>query len=261
MKKSKYYKSGQIVRVAVVEDHTVVRQALVMLLKKEPQIVVAFQAENGKDFFEKIANHQIDIVLLDLDMPVMDGKETLQILRKDYPDVKAIMLSMHDDLWMISELITLGAKSYLKKNCSFDELIDALFDVKFKGNYSNDLVSQALFSRFENQNTREGSLIKFKLNQREINILTMICDGKTSYQMSEKLNLSRKSIDAIRSNLSKRIGANNPAEFVRKSILLGLYIIRTDEQIEQEESLEKHRKMERKNSRLIDLTNNSENKK
>ncbi len=249
MKRSKFYKTDQIIRVAVVEDHTVVRQALVMLLKKEPQIVVAFQAENGKDFFEKMFNNQVDVVLLDLDMPVMDGKETLLKLRTEYPEVKAIMLSMHDDLWMVSELISLGAKSFLKKNCSFDEMVDALFDVKFMGNHTNELVSQAFFSKFERENLEDESLVKYQLSQRELIVLKMICDGKTSDQISERLNLSKKSIDAIRSEISKRIGATNPAEFVRKSILLGLYKIRTDEQIEQEELLEQKQKIERKSSR------------
>lgn len=249
MKKSKYYKLDQIVRVAVVEDHTVVRQALVMLLKKEPQIVVAFQAENGQDFFDKMVDQQVDVVLLDLDMPVMDGKETLLRLRSEYPEVKAIMLSMHDDLWMVSELIGLGARSFLKKNCSFDEMVDALFDVKFKGNHSNELVSQAFFSKFEKENLKEESLIKYQFSARELLVLKMICDGKTSDQISERMNLLKKSIDAIRSEISKRIGATNPAEFVRKSILLGLYKIRTDEQIEQEELFEQKQKIERKSSR------------
>jgi DNA-binding NarL/FixJ family response regulator len=253
MKRSKFYKTDQIIRVAVVEDHTVVRQALVMLLKKEPQIVVAFQAENGKDFFEKMINNQVDVVLLDLDMPIMDGKETLLKLRKEYPEVKAIMLSMHDDLWMVSELISLGAKSFLKKNCSFDEMVDALFDVKFMGNHTNELVSQAFFSKFERENLEDESLVKYQLSQRELIVLKMICDGKTSDQISERLNLSKKSIDAIRSEISKRIGATNPAEFVRKSILLGLYKIRTDEQIAEEELNAQAQKIERKSLR------NSEN--
>jgi DNA-binding NarL/FixJ family response regulator len=221
-----------------------------MLLKKEPQIVVAFQAENGRDFFEKMGNHVIDVVLLDLDMPVMDGKETLQLLKKEYPEVKAIMLSMHDDFWMVSELISLGAKSFLKKNCSFDEMVDALFDVKFKGIHTNELVEQALFSNIEKQNLNSESSIQNQLSSRDLIVLKLICDGKTSDQISERMSLSKKSIDAIRLEISKRIGANNPAEFVRKSILLGLYSIRTDEQIEREELLEKQQKIERKKSRL-----------
>ena len=149
MGKSAYRRSENIVRVAVVEDHTVVRQSLVFMLKKEKQVVVAFQAANGQEFLQKLPQHEIDIVLLDLDMPVMDGRETLKLMRQNHPETKAIILSMHEDPWIVSELLHEGARSYLKKDCSFDEMMDALFDVKFKGNHTNELVEAALFGHID----------------------------------------------------------------------------------------------------------------
>ncbi len=250
MRKSKYRKPDHIVRVAIVEDHTVVKQALVLLLKKEPNVVVVFHAENGEEFLTKLPNHEIDIVLLDLDMPVMDGRETLKVLRTDYPQIKAIMLSMHEDPWIVSELIREGARSYLKKNCSFDEMINALFDVKFKGSHTTEVVEEALFSEHEFRIKNEENIIRLKLSARNMLILKMICDGKTSEQIANKMNLSKKSIDAIRAELLKRIGAKNPIELVRKSILLGLYKARTDTQILEEELLEKLERNERKYSNL-----------
>jgi DNA-binding NarL/FixJ family response regulator len=238
------------VRVAIVEDHTVVKQALVLLLKKEPNVVVVFHDENGEEFLTKLPNHEIDIVLLDLDMPVMDGRETLKVLRTDYPQIKAIMLSMHEDPWIVSELIREGARSYLKKNCSFDEMINALFDVKFKGSHTTEVVEEALFSEHEFRIKNEENIIRLKLSARNMLILKMICDGKTSEQIANKMNLSKKSIDAIRAELLKRIGAKNPIELVRKSILLGLYKARTDTQILEEELLEKLERNERKYSNL-----------
>ena len=114
MKKSAFRLPNHSVRVAVVEDHTVVRQALVFMLKKEPQVIVAFHAENGREFLDQLPIHEVDVVLLDLDLRVMDGRETLKHLQKDFPHVKAIMLSMHEDPWIVSELIHEGAKSFLK---------------------------------------------------------------------------------------------------------------------------------------------------
>ena len=232
-----------------MEDHTVVRQALVLMLKKEPQVIVAFHAENGKEFLDQLPNHEVDVVLLDLDLPVMDGRETLQRLQLDFPQVKAIMLSMHEDPWIVSELINEGAKSFLKKNCSFDELIDALFDVKFKGSHSTELVEQALFSKNEERLRGESNILRYELNSREQLVLKQICDGKTSEQIADRMNLSKKSIDAIRSDLLKRIGAKNPTELLRKSILLGLYKARTDEQIREEERQIELEKSERKRLR------------
>lgn len=252
MKKSSYRKQNHIVRVAVVEDHTLVRQTLVYTLKKEPQVVVAFHAANGLDFIELLPKHEIDVVLLDLDMPVMDGRETLKLLRRDYPEVKVIMLSMHEDPWIVHELLNEGAKSYLKKDCSFDEMIDALFDVKFKGNHSNALVEKAMFGKIEKSINYSENSLRFKLSSRHLFVLKMICDGKTSELIAERLHLSKKSIDAIRADLLKSIGAKNPTELLRKSILLGLYKARTDEQINEEEKNHEQEKIERKQKKSDD---------
>jgi DNA-binding NarL/FixJ family response regulator len=246
MNRSKYRKADHIVRVAVVEDHTVVKQALVLLLKKEPQVVVVFHAENGHEFLTKLPNYEIDVVLLDLDMPVLGGRETLKVLRSDFPDVKAIMLSMHEDPYIVAEVIREGARSFLKKNCSFDEMLDALFNVKFKGNHTNEAVEQALFAEYEFRINGQENVQRLELSSRNQLILKLICDGKTSDQIANKMNLSKKSIDAIRSDLLKRIGAKNPIELVRKSILLGLYKPRTDNQIFEEEQKEAFQINERK---------------
>lgn len=250
MKKTNYRKIGQTIRVAIVEDHTVVRQGLVLLLKREPQVVVSFHAENGFDFFQKLEGRLIDIVLLDLDMPVMNGVETLRKLRRDFPDIQVIMLSMHQDPLIVAELIKEGAKSFLKKNCLFDELMDALFEVKFRGKHINALVESALFLGHSDLTVYHDKLVQFNLNARELVILKMICDGKTSDFIANKLNLSKKSIDGIRSELLKKCGAKNPTELLRKSILNGLYIARTDDQIQEEERLEENQKLERKKNRF-----------
>lgn len=246
MKDSNFRKPENVVRVAVVEDHLIVRQALVMMLKKEPQVTVVFHAENGKEFLEQLPNHEIDVVLLDLDLPIMDGRETLAVLQRDFPEVKTIILSMHEDPWMVSELINEGAKSFLKKNCSFDELVDALFNVKFKGNHTTEIVEQAMFANYEEKQRYTSSVQQFNLTSRDQLILKQICDGKTSQQIADRVNLSKKSIDATRSDLLKQIGAKNPTEFVRKCILLGLYKVRTDDQINFEEQLNEILKSQRK---------------
>jgi DNA-binding NarL/FixJ family response regulator len=133
-------------------------------------------------------------------------------------------------------------------------MIDALFNVKFKGNHATEVVEQALFSEHEFRIKNEESVIRLKLTARNQLILKLICDGKTSEQIARKMNLSKKSIDAIRSDLLKRIGAKNPIELVRKSILLGLYKARTDAQIEEEENSEILEKSERKHSRRNDFS-------
>ncbi len=246
MKNSSYRNPENVIRVAVVEDHLLVRQGLVMMLKKEPQVEVVMQAENGREFLEHLPKHTIDVVLLDLDLPIMDGRDTLLVLQKDFPEVKTIMLSMHEDPWIVSELIKEGAKSFLKKNCSFDDLVDALFDVKFTGSHTTEIMEQAMAVNLEANTRNETSVPALHLSARDQLILKQICDGKTSQQIADQVNLSKKSIDAIRSDLLKQVGAKNPTEFLRKCILLGLYKVRTDEQITNEEELNEILKSQRK---------------
>jgi DNA-binding NarL/FixJ family response regulator len=253
MKKSVYRKQSGILRVAVVEDHQLVRHSLVVTLKKEPQVVVACQASNGQEFLDQLADHAVDVVLLDLDMPVLNGLETLKLLRKNHPSVQVILLSMHEDPWIVSELLREGARSFLKKDCSFDELMDALFDVHYKGFHSNELVSSSFFAEVDQAHQRQQSILKFELNERELAVLKLICDGKTSDEIAQRIHVSKKTIDAIRSHLLKRIGAQNATELARKSTLLGLYTARTDAQIQAEEQLEDQERTNRKRARMTDF--------
>jgi DNA-binding NarL/FixJ family response regulator len=236
MSKLKNSRPNEHIRVAVIEDHAIVRQSIVVALKKEPNIVVPLQAANGRELLEKLPGEVIDIVLLDLDMPVMNGKETLRVLQKDFPSIKVIMLSMHEDPWIVSELLNEGVSSYLKKGSSFDEMIDALFNVKYRGKHVTDIIEDSVFSEKEFEIKRRVNTIHLDLTSRQLLILKMICDGKKSEEIADRMMLSKKSIDAARAELMKRIGAKNPADLVRKSILLGLYKPRTDEQILNEDA-------------------------
>jgi DNA-binding NarL/FixJ family response regulator len=173
----------------------------------------------------------------------------LKILRRDFQEVKAIMLSMHEDPWIVSELIHEGARSYLKKDCSYDEMVDALFNVKYKGTHSNELVESALFGKIDQELKYHDNTLRFHFDEREITVLKLICDGKTSEDVAERINLSKKSVDAIRSDLLKRIGAKTTYELIRKSILLGLYKARTDQEIDEEEQLFSFNKYSRKQER------------
>ena len=216
-------KPNSSIRIAVVEDHALMRELLVNGLKKEPNIVVSFHAANGKEFFEKLANKEIEIAIVDLEMPEMDGKEVLEILQRQHPDIKVIILSMHTNIWMVAELIQMGAKSYMKKNCTFEELVDALYNVKFKGYHTSDIVGEAMFLQADNKAKKEAMMINFNFSERDLLVIRLICSGSKSTEIAERLHLTRKSIDGIRARLFKALNAKTPADFARKSIENGLY--------------------------------------
>ena len=242
------------IRIAVVEDHTIVREALANMLAKNKRFEIIIEAENGQDFLDQLAQKEVDVVLLDYEMPLLDGRSTLAILQKDYPAVKPIMLSMFEDPWIIASLMSEGAKSYLKKNCTYNELINAIIDVFENDTHYNELVTSSLIQTNIASKYNKETIHKYEMISRDEIILTLICDGKTSIEIADLLYLSKKSIDSIRTDLLKRFGATNSANLVTKSMLLGLYKPRSEEEIKAFEMALKANRLDfnKKNSKKKD---------
>jgi DNA-binding NarL/FixJ family response regulator len=222
-KKQRGEKGGPKIRVAIVDDHTLVREGLTAALKSEEGISVAFDTQNGIEFFEKLKSKTIDIALVDLDMPEMNGKEVLAKLTMQDPDIGVIIFSMHTNVHIVAELIQMGAKSYLKKDCKVEELVDAIYNVKHKGYHASNIVSEAMFIQAEKNNQKEKAMINFNFSDREMLVIKLICSGSTSEEIASRLILTKKSIDAIRSKLFKALNAKTPADFARICIEKGLF--------------------------------------
>lgn len=216
-------KGGLKIRIGIADDHTLVREGLEAALKNEEGISVVFDAENGVEFLEKLKSKTIDVALLDLDMPVMSGKEVLEKLTKKYPEIGVIIISMHTNVHIVAELIQIGAKSYLKKDCKVEELVDAIYNVQFDGYHSTDIVSEAMFIQVKKNNQREEAMAYFNFSEREMMIIRLICSGSTSEEIGARLDLSKKTIDRTRSKLFKLLHAKTTADFARICIEKGLY--------------------------------------
>lgn len=222
-KKQRGDKGGPKIRVAIADDHTIVLQGLTAALKNEEGISVSFVAENGNEFLEKLESKTIDIALLDLDMPEMNGKEVLEEIIKKYPEIRVIFISMHVNVHMAGELIQMGAKSYLKKNCSIDDLVDAIYNVQEKGIHHSDIVNEALVLKLEKNKKRAEAMAYFNFSEREMMVIQLICSGSTSEEISDRMELSKKSIDRTRSKLFKLLHAKTTADFACICIEKGLY--------------------------------------
>jgi DNA-binding NarL/FixJ family response regulator len=224
------------------------------MLAKNKRFEIIIEAENGQDFLGQLAQKEVDVVLLDYEMPLLDGRSTLAILQKDYPAVKPIMLSMFEDPWIIASLMSEGAKSYLKKNCTYNELINAIIDVFENDTHYNELVTSSLIQTNIESKYNKETIHKYEMISRDEIILTLICDGKTSIEIADLLYLSKKSIDSIRTDLLKRFGATNSANLVTKSMLLGLYKPRSEEEIKAFEMALKANRLDfnKKNSKKKD---------
>ena len=222
-KKQRGEKGGPKIRVAIADDHTIVLQGLTAALRNEDGISVSFVAENGNEFLEKLKSKTIDIALLDLDMPEMNGKEVLEEIIKKYPEIRVIFISMHVNVHMAGELIQMGAKSYLKKNCSIDDLVDAIYNVQEKGIHHSDIVNEALVLKLEKNKKRAEAMAYFNFSEREMMVIQLICSGSTSEEISDRMELSKKSIDRTRSKLFNLLQAKTTADFARICIEKGLY--------------------------------------
>jgi DNA-binding NarL/FixJ family response regulator len=208
------------IRIALVDDHVVVRRGVANLLNKEAGIKVAFDVSNGQELLNELKNNAVDVVLLDINMPILNGKQTLHALQAHHPDLKVIMLSMYEEKEIINEYKELGAHGFLSKTCSIDETVDVVFNVFYQG-------KQHVFPR--SVDTVDSVKIdKVELDERETIVLNLICEGKTSDEISKKIFRSKKTVDLIRTRLMQKFAVSNVIDLVRKCILLGYYVKKED---------------------------------
>jgi DNA-binding NarL/FixJ family response regulator len=212
-------KGGPKIRVAIADDHTIVLQGLSAALKDEEGITISFDAQNGIEFLEKLKSKPIDVALLDLDMPEMNGKEVLEILLKKYPEICVIFISMHTNVQIAGELIQMGAK----EDCSVEELVDAFYNVLDKGIHQSDIVNEALLIQVQKNHKRQEAMAHFNFSEREMMVIRLICSGSTSESIADRIGLSKKSIDRTRSKLFQVLHAKTTADFARICIEKGLY--------------------------------------
>ena len=222
-KKQRGEKGGPKIRVAIADDHTLFLEGLSAALRNEEGISVVFDAQNGVDFLEKLKSKPIDVALLDLDMPEMNGKEVLEVLLKKYPEISVIFISMHVNVNIAGELIQMGAKSYMKKNSKVEELVDAIYNVQEKGIHHSDIVNEALLNQVKMNNQRAEAMAHFNFSDREMMVIRLICSGSTSESIADRIGLSKKSIDRTRSKLFQVLHAKTTADFARICIEKGLY--------------------------------------
>lgn len=239
------------IRLALVDDHAIVRQGLASMLREYAQVELLIVANNGQDFLDQLSKQPIDIVLLDIEMPQLNGVETLQQLSAHYPDVKAIMLSMHDDPAIALECLRLGAASYLLKECSLSEMMEAITQVKQNGAYLSAFAENAFACKKDHKNGLEQMQLEKGFSDRDLKVLQLLCDGFTSKHIAEQIHVSKKTVDLIRTKLLKAYQVKTSNELMRLSILDGFYKPRTNEEIQAEKDGLLQEKLERRKARFI----------
>lgn len=214
-------KGNRKVQVAVIDDHVLLRTALARLVSTFDNFSVLIEADNGKQLKEAIAGHKVpDIVLLDVNMPEMDGFETTLWLQKNYPFIKVLVLSMLNDEKTIIKMFRLGAKGYLLKNTDPEELKKALTEVLHKNVYLSEQVSQKLVSGLNNDADKDEPEII--LNEREREFLRWSCSELSYREIAEKMNVSPRTVDDYRQNLFTRLRVHSRVGLVLYAIKNGI---------------------------------------
>jgi two-component system, NarL family, response regulator DegU len=217
------------IKLALCDDHNLFRLGMASILTQVAGFDLVLEAANGQDLLDNIARKTPDLVLLDLQMPVLDGIATADLLREHHPRVKIIVLTMHDEDRMMLHLLEKGVSGYLLKDAEPDEVEHAIRKVMDEGIYLSDRVSKALHRKITHQaeppktpgsNGTYG--IKLDLTEREREVLHLICEGLPTAEIAEKLFLSPRTIEGHRLRLLEKTGTKNTAGLVAFAFRNGL---------------------------------------
>lgn len=194
------------IKIALVDDHALLRKGLAELIKNIGFPVI-IEADNGKDFTAKLKPNMLpDVVLLDINMPQMDGYETALWLKLHHPEVKVLALSMYDDENAIIRMLKNGAKGYILKDTDVSLLKEAIENVYQKGFHYSEMVTGRLIHSLNNLDNDHNSTAQLlKLNEREIEFLKFACTEMTYREIAEKMYLSPRTIDGYRDALFEKL--------------------------------------------------------
>jgi DNA-binding NarL/FixJ family response regulator len=211
-----------IIKVAIADDHALFRTGVRAALSTKKDINLIIEADNGMELLSLIRDKEPDVILLDVEMPVLDGMSTLPEIRKLYPGVKIIILSMHNEQSIISRLMEIGANSYLTKNSDSDTIYEAIKTCFEQEYYFNDLTNKALLLGLRNRKADPVVTEDSQLTTKEVKVLKLICEEKTTKEIADIIKISPRTVEAIRDKLKFKTGAKTLAGLVIYAIKHGL---------------------------------------
>lgn len=208
-----------MINIALADDHKMFAKGIAGLLEEEEDFNILGVFSNGLELLDFLKSREVDVILTDMNMPVMDGAGVIDAVRRLRPHPKIIVLSMYDDETIFLKCQKLGANAYVLKNADPDELIYTIREV-FDG--SHIMSFQKVLQ--QNQDDLYADLYKekFKLSKRELQILRMIKDGMTNRDVSLNLHLSIHTVEAHRKKIHHKLGVSSVAELIKKALDMNL---------------------------------------
>lgn len=212
------------VEIIVADDHHLVRSGIIKILNEHDPFEVISEAENGKEAIEKCEILKPDVLLLDLDMPVLNGLDAVPIIKKKMPNQKVGILTMHKEKFLVEKLIKLGVEGYLYKSSEPEDLIYGVSKIASgKRFYTSEVTEKLVISEptFK-QTSKEQMVLVAQLSDREKEILKLIAEGFSNTVIGEKLFISARTVDTHRANIMKKVEVKNLAGLIRFAIASGL---------------------------------------
>jgi DNA-binding NarL/FixJ family response regulator len=209
-----------IIKVAIADDHKIFRKGVILSLRPYTNIIFVLEADHGQQLLDGLqelsgTENQPDVVLMDLRMPMKDGIETTKVVAKQFPNIHIIALTMFEDERFVSHMMEIGANGYLLKSADPGEIKRAIMEVMSKGYYLNNFVNRILLKKSHAKTKSIPSLnSEITLNERERDVIKYICMEFTAQEIAQKLEVSPRTVEAIKDRLMERFGAKNTAGLV-----------------------------------------------
>jgi DNA-binding NarL/FixJ family response regulator len=211
-----------VIKVAIADDHALFRTGVKTSLSSRKDIQMVAEAENGMQLLNLLKHIKPDVILLDIHMPIMDGYTTLPEIKKLYPEMKVIMLSMNNDPSIITKMMEVGANSYLTKESDPETIYDAIRTCYEQEYFFNDLTNKAMLSGLRTKKPMEMTPAEVHLTDKEITILKLMCEEKSTKEIAELVDLSPRTVEAIRDKLKTKTGVKSMAGLVMYAVKAGI---------------------------------------
>jgi DNA-binding NarL/FixJ family response regulator len=210
------------IKILIVDDHTVLREGLRTLLNKEPDLEVIGEAGNGVEAVQKASELTPDIIIMDLNLPDMNGAAATRKILENRPESKVIALSMESDKRYIIDILGAGAMGYVLKDCFFAELAGAIRTVAKGDNYLGPRITEMIIKDYLQRVPDSLPLSSSSLTQREREIVQLIAEGKNTKEIAANFGTSVKTIEVHRHNIMKKLDLYSIAELTKYAVREGL---------------------------------------
>jgi len=209
------------IRILLADDHRIIRDGICSLLNAEPDMEVVGEADNGRKTIKLVRELIPDVVLMDVSMPGLNGIDATGQITTEFPNVKIIALSMHQDEQFVAGMLMAGASGYLLKDCSVDDLAGAIRSVAKGGVYLSPGIATHVVRRYIDKVTNGALLHRPPLTAREKEVLQLVAEGKTSKEIGFALFISPKTVETHRHRIMQKLGVKNVAELTRYAVRTG----------------------------------------